>query len=100
MQQSIMPIPIPILKENPIELKIHPRIRRAQIHSHIPRRIRVDEKLMDRTRLDGNLAIVTSDGFPGAVNLNAHQARLNAEVLGLELVEVEKWAFGPAGAVE
>lgn len=36
MQQRIMPIPIPILEENPIELKIHARITRAQKNRHIP----------------------------------------------------------------
>lgn len=100
MQQRIVPIPIPVLKKNPIKLKIHTRIRRAQVNRHIPGRGRMDEKLMYRARLDGNLAIVTRDRPPLAVNLNAQQACLDLEVFRLELVEVQKWAFRSVGAVE
>lgn len=60
----------------------------------------MDEKLMYRARLDGNFAIVTRDRFPRAVDFNAHQARLNAKVLGLELMEMEEGALWSVGAVK
>ena len=60
----------------------------------------MNEKLMDRARLDGDLAIVTRDRLSCAIDFNAHQARFNAKVLRLELVKMEKRTFWSARAVE
>ncbi len=100
MQQRIMPVPVPILKKDAIELEIQPRVRRAQIHRHIPRRIRVDGELMYAPRLDRNLSILSPNLFPRPVNFDAHQASFDTEVFGLELVKVQQRAFWSMGAIE
>ena len=100
VQQRIVPVPIPILKEDAIELIIHPGVRSAQVNRHITPRLRMDEEAMDRTRLHRDLAVVARDRFRRAVDYDAHQPGLDAEILRLELVEVQERALGFVGAVE
>jgi len=100
MQQRIMPIPIPILKKNPIKLKVHPRITRAQKHRYVGGGLGMNKKLMNTARFYRNLAIISRDIFLGAVDFDAHEPALDAEVFGLELVEVEEGTFWAAGGVE
>lgn len=99
MQKRIMPIPIPVLEENPIELEIHARVRRAQVDGHLPRRVRLDEKLMDGARFHGDLAVVARYPSGGAVDFNPHQAPFDAKILGLKLMKMQRRAFGTVGPI-
>ena len=100
MQQCIMPVPVPILKEDAIELIIHSRVRRAQINRHIALRIRMDEEPMDRARLDRDLSVIARDHLRRPVDHDAHEPRLDAEILRLELMEVQQGPLGSVGAIE
>ena len=57
------------------------------------------EELMDTSRLDGNLSIFGCNRLLGAINMNAHQTGFDAKVFCLELMEMQKRAFGPLGAI-
>lgn len=59
----------------------------------------MDEELMKAACLDGDLSILDRDGFSRAVNLNPQQSRLDPEVLGLELMEMQRGPFRPVRAV-
>ena len=100
MQQRVVPVAVPVLEEDPIELVIHACVRRAEVHRHVRRRVRVDEEPMDGARLDRDLAVVPRDRFPRPVDFDAHHAGLDPEVLRLEPVEMQKRALGSVGPVE
>ena len=83
-----MPIPIPVLEEDAIELVIFSRIARAQIHSHVLGAVGVDEETVDLPRFRGDFAIGTGHSMRYTVPFNAHEAGLDFEILGLVVVEV------------
>ena len=61
VQQCIVPIAVPVFEEDPIELVIVPRVRRAQVDSHALGRIWMNEEIMHTARLDRDLAIFRSN---------------------------------------
>lgn len=83
-----MPISIPVLKENPIQLEIPARIGCAQVNSHISLRVRMYEKLVYRARFHGDLAIIARYFSHDSIEFNAHQPAFDAEIFGLELMEM------------
>ena len=57
------------------------------------------EELVDTSRFDGNFSIFRCDRLFDAVNVNAHQTGFDAKVLRLELMKMQKRAFGALGAI-
>lgn len=99
MEQGIVPVPIPVLKEDTIELIVHARVRRTQVDRHDLAAVVVHEEAMDASCLDRDLAILGRHPTQLAVDLDAHDARLDLEVLGLVAVEVQWRAIGAIRAV-
>lgn len=60
----------------------------------------MNEEPMNTACLDGNLAIFRRDPAEDPVNLDPEHSILHAEVLGLELVEVQWGSLGPVGTVD
>lgn len=95
-----MPVTIPILKKDSVELVVQPTIRRTQVHSHVTRRVWMDVEAVDSTCFDRHLAIFRVHLAVLTINLDAHDARLHPEIFGLELVEMQQGALGPPGRLD
>lgn len=94
-----MPISVPVLEENPVELAIHACVGCAQVDGHRPRRVRVDEELMNRARFHRDLAVFARYSSAGSVDFNPHYPAFDAKILGLELMEMEEGPSGTVGAI-
>ena len=91
-----MPITVPVLEEDAVELVILTRIARAQVNGHILGAFRVDEEAMDLSGFGRHFTVGVCDFASDTVTLDAHEAGFDFEILGLVVVEVEG---GPAGTV-
>lgn len=100
VEKGIMPVAVPVLKKDAVQLVIHAAIRGAQVHRHLPGRVRMDVEPVDAPGLDRDLSVLGVDLAVLAVELDAHDARLDAEVLGLELVKMQKGTLWPPGALD
>ncbi len=59
----------------------------------------MNEKLVKAACLNGYLSILYCDGYLCPVNLDAHHSRLDPEILGLELMEMQRGPFRPLRAI-
>ena len=57
------------------------------------------KKLMNAPCLDRYLSIICRDLFLNPVNLNAHQSRLDSEILRLKLMKMKQGPFWSIGAI-
>lgn len=94
MKESIVPVSIPILKEDAIKLIIHTTVRGTEVDGHIAGRVRVDIEAVHFTSLDRDLAVCRVNFAVLAVDLDAHDTRLDAEIFGLKLMKMQERAFG------
>lgn len=95
-----MPVAIPVLKKDAVELVVHPAVGRAEEDRHLPGRVRVDIESVDAAGLNRHLAVARVHLAVLAVDLDAHDPGLDPEVFGLELVKVEEGALGALGRVD
>lgn len=95
-----MPVAIPVLEKDAVELVVHPTVRRAEEDRHLPGRVRVNIEFVDTAGLNRHLAVAWVYLAVLAIDLDAHNTGLDPEVLGLELVEVEEGALGSLGRVD
>lgn len=100
MQQCIVPIAVPVLEEDPIELVVIPGVRCTQVDSHVLGRIWVNEEIMHTTRLDRDLAIFWGDATDNAVHRDTEYSILDAEVLSLKLVKMRRRTLWSIGTVD
>ena len=100
VQQSIVPVSVPILEKDPIQLIVHSGVRGTKIDGHALLGIRMDEEVVDAACFHRHFTIFSSDAFLFSVDIDSHHSRLHAEVLRLELMEVGRGAFGPVRAVD
>jgi hypothetical protein len=90
-----VPVAVPVLKEYPAELIVHAAIGGAEIHRHIYGRLRVNVEAVYVASLDADLSVLRVYLLVLVVDFDAHDARRDAEILGLELVEVQQRALRP-----
>lgn len=95
-----MPVPIPVLEEDAVQLVVETTLGGAEVDCHVARRLWVDIEAVDAPGLDRHLAVLRVDLAVLTVALDAHDARLDPEVLCLELVEVQQRALGPTGRLD
>lgn len=100
MQQGIVPVAVPVLEEDAVQLVVHAGVRGAEVDGHALLRVWVDEEVVHAARLHGDLPVRGGHALHLAVDVDSHHPGLDAEVLRLELVEVWRGTLGPVGAVD
>ena len=100
MQQRIAPVSVPILEKDTIQLVIHPRVRRAEYDSHVIRCRVVDPECVNVPGFDRGLPIFVGQFSDHAVNFHGAYPVLDREVFRLELMEVHRWTFWSARAID
>ena len=100
VEEGIMPVTVPILEKNTIQLIVHATIRSAEVNGHQFRRVRMNEETMNAPCLDRNLTILWQDLSDLTVYFNSHDTGFNLEILGLKLVEMQQWSTRPFRTID
>lgn len=95
-----MPIAIPILEEDSVELIINPWVACAQQYCHLLRAVRMNVELVDVAGLAADLVIFRCENLRNPVHFDYADSILYFKVLGLKLVEVHGRPFRTSGRLD
>jgi hypothetical protein len=86
-----MPDPIPVLKEDTIQLVVHAIVRGTQYDDHIFCAVRRYPEPMNRASSAYNFAILGRLNSLLSIYLDGHTSRYDAEILVLKRMEMSWW---------
>lgn len=101
MHKGVVPVPVPVLEEDAVQLVVHAGVGGAEADDHLDGRVRMDVEAMQVPGRDDGLRVLGSDlAVPARIVDNTHDALLHGVVLGLEHVDVQRRPGGLPASVD
>lgn len=101
VHKRVVPVPVPVLEEDTIELVVQPRVRGAEDDRHLHGGLGVDVEAVQGAGRDDELAVLGRLLVVLALVVDdAHDAGLDVGVLGLVAVDVQGGTLGLAARLD